>query len=171
MGDTTGKTVLIVDDEPDVRLYLETILKNAGFDVMAASNGRHALDRMTEKKPDVISLDLVMPKMSGFKFFKYIQKNKERAGIPVVVVTAHGKDELGQKALEKIQSEPRSCKLFYLEKPVVPAEYVNTVRKALSLPAQDVEEGGPESLRSRLIDKIRTADPKALKAALKALKD
>jgi CheY-like chemotaxis protein len=42
---------------------------------------------MTEKKPDVISLELVMPKMSGLKFFKYIQKNKERAGIPVVVVT------------------------------------------------------------------------------------
>jgi CheY-like chemotaxis protein len=78
MGDESKKTVLVVDDEPDVRLFLQTILENGGYDVMLASHGKQALERMTEKKPDVISLDLVMPKMSGLKFYRYIQKNKDR---------------------------------------------------------------------------------------------
>lgn len=170
MTDTAGKTVLIVDDEPDVRLYLETILKNAGFDVMTAGNGKQALDRMTEKKPDVISLDLVMPRMSGLKFFKYIQQNPDRASIPVVVVTAHGKDEFGKEDLEKIQSIPRNCELHYLEKPVKPAQYVYTVRKALGLPVDESESAGAEALREQVQAKLHTADPEKLKDALKALK-
>ncbi len=80
MEDVRGKTVLVVDDEPNVRLYLQTVLEDSGFEVQTAANGHQALDRMTEKKPDVISLDLVMPKMSGLNFFKYIQKNKEQSG-------------------------------------------------------------------------------------------
>ena len=64
------------------------VLEDSGFQVQTAANGHQALDRMTEQRPDVISLDLVMPKMSGLKFFKYIQKNKDRSSIPVVVVTA-----------------------------------------------------------------------------------
>ena len=77
MEDVRGKTVLVVDDEPNVRMYLQAVLEDAGLNVQTAANGNQALDRMTEKKPDVISLDLVMPKMSGLKFFKYIQKNKD----------------------------------------------------------------------------------------------
>jgi CheY-like chemotaxis protein len=71
MADKIGKSVLVIDDEPDVRLFLKTVLEDAGFDVMLAANGKEALERVTEKKPDVISLDLVMPKMSGLKFYKY----------------------------------------------------------------------------------------------------
>jgi CheY-like chemotaxis protein len=70
MDDSRGKTVLVVDDEPDIQFYLKTILENAGFDVMVASNGKQALDRVKDRKPDVISLDLVMPKMSGLKFYQ-----------------------------------------------------------------------------------------------------
>ena len=170
MDDTANKTVLIVDDEPDVRLYLETILKNAGFQVMTAGNGKQALDRMTEKKPDVISLDLVMPRMSGLKFFKYIQQNPERASIPVVVVTAHGKDEFGREDLEKIQSIERKCALFYLEKPVKPEGYVGTIRKALGIESGQEASDEADALREELKAKMLTADPEKLQQALKALK-
>jgi CheY-like chemotaxis protein len=129
MEDVRGKTVLVVDDEPNVRLYLQTVLEDSGFEVQTAANGHQALDRMTEKKPDVISLDLVMPKMSGLNFFKYIQKNKDRAGIPVVVVTAHAKDELGSEDFQKIEKyRSKECKIFTLEKPVDAPTYVNRFR-------------------------------------------
>jgi len=82
MAVKTGKLVLVIDDEPDLRLFIKTVLEDAGFEVAVAGNGKEALERMTEKKPDVISLDLVMPKMSGLKFYRYIQKNKDRSGIP-----------------------------------------------------------------------------------------
>ena len=82
------KTVLVVDDEPSVRLFLQTVLEDADFDVLTAANGNQALERMAEKTPDVISLDLVMPRMSGLKFFKHIQRDAARAKIPGLIPAA-----------------------------------------------------------------------------------
>lgn len=59
------KTVLIVEDEPDVRLFLQTVVEDAGFNVMTAADGEEALKRAREKKPDFISLDLILPRKSG----------------------------------------------------------------------------------------------------------
>lgn len=169
MDDTKGKTVLVVDDEPDIQFYLKTVLNEAGFDVMVAGNGKQALERVKEKKPDVISLDLVMPRMSGLKFFRYIQKNPERTDIPCVVVTAHGKDDFGSKDLVKLQAEAITAPIYYLEKPVKPSVYVNTIRKAIGLPAIAEDSDDRQSLMIRLQDKIKAADPEKLKEALNAL--
>ena len=171
MDDVSGKTVLVVDDEPNVRMYLQAVLEDAGFGVQTAANGNQALDRMTEKKPDVISLDLVMPKMSGLKFFKYIQKNKDRAGIPVVVVTAHARDELGSEDFRKIESyRSEECRIFTLEKPVDAPIYVNTIRQALDLAPVGPESEEGEALRLELREAMQAADKEALKNALKILK-
>jgi DNA-binding NtrC family response regulator len=112
-----------------------------------------------------------MPKMSGLKFFKYIQKNKDRAGIPVVVVTAHARDELGSEDFEKIERfKSDECKIFTLEKPVDAPTYVNTIRQALDLePLIAASEEGA-SLRVEVTDAIRGADQETLKKALKILK-
>ena len=171
MEDVRGKTVLVVDDEPNVRLYLQTVLEDSGFEVQTAANGHQALDRMTEKKPDVISLDLVMPKMSGLKFFKYIQKNKDRAGIPVVVVTAHAQDELGSEDFEKIMKyKSEETKIFMLEKPVDAVTYVDTIRQALGLEPLRADSAESGSLRLQVSDAVRAADPESLKKALEILK-
>jgi CheY-like chemotaxis protein len=171
MEDVRGKTVLVVDDEPNVRMYLQAVLEDAGLNVQTAANGNQALDRMTEKKPDVISLDLVMPKMSGLKFFKYIQKNKDRAGIPVVVVTAHAQDELGSEDFEKIKKyQSEESRIFLLEKPVDALIYVDTIRQALGLEPLSPESEEGESLRLQVSDAVRAADPGSLKKALEILK-
>lgn len=170
MEDAKALTVLVVDDEPDVRRFLQTALEDAGFTVMTAGNGKQALDRMTERRPDVISLDLVMPRMTGLKFFEYIQKNKDRACIPVVVVTAHARDEMGSGDLDKLKAcKSDDCRLYVLEKPVKSHQYVNTVREAVSLPALDVA-GGDEALRLLLTERARTADRETLEQALRILK-
>jgi CheY-like chemotaxis protein len=171
MEDVRDKTVLVVDDEPNVRMYLQTVLEDAGLKVQTAANGNQALDRMMEQKPDVISLDLVMPKMSGLKFFKYIQKNKERADIPVVVVTAHAQDELGSEDFEKIKKyKSEECRIFLLEKPVDAVTYVDTIRQALDLEPLRAGSEQAGSLRLQVSDAVREADPESLKKALEILK-
>jgi CheY-like chemotaxis protein len=171
MAEKTGKTVLVVDDEPDIRLYLKTVLENAGFDVSLAANGKEALDRMTEKKPDVISLDLVMPKMSGLKFYRYIQKNKDRAGIPVVVVTAHAQDEFGKADLDKIKAaKSEGGTIVVLEKPIQPVPFVNTVRTVLGMDEIVSEETSEKDvLKVKLRERMKTADTKTLEDILKIL--
>ena len=168
MKDTKGKTVLVLDDEPDIRLYLETILRNAGFEVMLASNGKEALEILEKKTPDVISLDLVMPKTSGLQFFLHLQRSKDKSKIPIVVVSAHGKDEFGKKYLEKLMEEPRKCELYYLEKPVNPAVYLVTIRKALGLPARK-RKTEEKAVRSRVQDMINMADKDKLEKIMKML--
>lgn len=171
MADKVGKTVLVVDDEPDVRFFLQTVLEDAGFGVALAANGKEALARMTESLPDVISLDLVMPKMSGLKFYRYIQKNKDRAGVPVVVVTAHAKDEFGRGDLEKIKAaRSKDATMFVLEKPIRPDIYINTIRKAVALEELASEElGERDVLKVRLQERMKSVGKDTLKDVLKIL--
>jgi CheY-like chemotaxis protein len=171
MAVNIGKLVLAIEDEPDLRLFIKTVLEDAGFEVAVAGNGKEALERMTEKKPDVISLDLVMPKMSGLKFYKYIQKNKDRAGIPVIVVTAHARDEMGKTDLEKIKAaKPKDGTMFIVDKPIDPPAYVNTIRRALGMPETELEGTGEEDiLKVKLKEKIKSAGKKKLEDALKIL--
>jgi CheY-like chemotaxis protein len=173
MVDKIGKTILVIDDEPDLRLFMKTVLENAGFDVAVAANGKEALERMTEKKPDAISLDLVMPKMSGLKFYKYIQKNKDRAGIPVVVVTAHAADEFGKSDLEKIRAaKSEAGTITVIEKPIEPLNYVNALRRALGLAEIETEETGEKHvLKVKLKERMKTADKKTLEDVLKILEE
>ncbi len=171
MSDKIGKTILVIDDEPDLRLFMKTVLENAGFDVALAANGKEALERMTEKKPDAISLDLVMPKMSGLKFYKYIQKNKDRSGIPVIVVTAHAEDEFGKGDLQKVKAaKSEGGTILVIEKPIEPLLYINTIRRAIGLEEIESEETGEKNvLKVKLKERMKTADKKTLEDVLKIL--
>lgn len=134
MSKADEKTILVVDDEPDIRIYLKTLLEDEGFNVMTAADGDEALQRIKEKKPDFISLDLVMPRKSGIKLYYELRRNKEWSKIPVVIVTAHARDEIGKKDLKelfdgKVISGPK----VYLEKPVKPQDFVNLIKKSSEL--------------------------------------
>jgi CheY-like chemotaxis protein len=102
MSQTTGKTVLIVDDEADTVRFLAMAVEDAGFEVMTASDGVEAIEKIKEKTPDLISLDIVMPKGGGIRCFRELQKNPAWSKIPVIVVTAR---DLG---LSMIESEKGS---------------------------------------------------------------
>ena len=79
-------SVLIVDDEPSIRLMFETALQSAGYDASEASDGASALDRIHELSPDVILLDLKMPGMDGMETLRRIRERGDDT--PVVMVTA-----------------------------------------------------------------------------------
>jgi CheY-like chemotaxis protein len=80
--------VLVVDDEPDVRALLRRMLEREGYTVAEADNGRAALDRVRERRPSAVLLDLMMPEMDGFEFLEELRRDEAGRGIPVIVVTA-----------------------------------------------------------------------------------
>jgi len=168
MAQPQDKTILVAEDEPDVRYFLQTVLEDAGFNVITAADGEEALARVQEEKPDLISLDLVMPRKSGVKFFQELRKDRDLARIPVLVVTAHARDEMGQRDLEEILADSTmSGPGIYLEKPIKPETYVNNIKRVLGL--EVTAESDAETLKRELQEKMRKADPEALQKALEAL--
>lgn len=170
MARPEDKTVLVVDDEPNVRIYLAQILQDAGFNVKTAADGEEALAMIREDPPDFISLDLVMPRKSGHKLLYELRKDHELSRIPVLIVTAHARDELGEGELRDIvESRVISGPGVYLEKPVRPLDYVRAVQRSLGIDEAPDDEDRinlQEELKSALPD----AEPHALRRALEALK-
>ena len=165
------KTVLVVDDEPNVRLFLQTALEDAGFNVVTAADGDEAWDIIQANKPDFISLDLVMPKRSGPRLLYQLKKDKELSRIPVLIVTAHAKTDLGKSDLEDIMADSvMSGPGVYLEKPVRPAAYVRHVKEALGIEVTE-EDADKVNLREQLEAHMKNASPEAIQKALDALKD
>jgi CheY-like chemotaxis protein len=80
--------VLLVEDDPVMREMLQRRLEKEGWKVIEAENGRVALERMAERRPDLILLDLMMPEMDGFQFLDEIHKREDWRPIPIIVVTA-----------------------------------------------------------------------------------
>jgi PAS domain S-box-containing protein len=84
----TSRVALVVDDEADNRVLLARTLQSEGWTVVEAVNGRDALDKIAERRPEIIFLDLMMPEMDGFEFVDRLRSNELTQSIPVLVVTA-----------------------------------------------------------------------------------
>jgi signal transduction histidine kinase/CheY-like chemotaxis protein len=83
-----GSSVLVVEDDPSIREMVRRNLQQEGWTVTEAENGKVALKKVEEKRPDLILLDLMMPEMDGFEFVAKLRTNPDWLKIPVVVVTA-----------------------------------------------------------------------------------
>ncbi|OGL44660.1 MAG: hypothetical protein A2161_06455 [Candidatus Schekmanbacteria bacterium RBG_13_48_7] len=82
-----SKKILIIDDEKDVQTYLRTLFKNNGFESETASNGEDGYITAKQYKPDLITLDILMPKQSGIKLYRQIKSDDELKEIPVIIIT------------------------------------------------------------------------------------
>ncbi len=89
MGEPQGgrKKILVVDDEPSVVTYLEALLQDNGYETVSASDGLEGMEKARKEKPDLITLDISMPKESGVRFYRDLRGDAELAGTPVVIVT------------------------------------------------------------------------------------
>jgi len=83
-----NKKVLVIDDEAYTLKMLESRLKAGGYDVVLAENGKEGLDKVYSEEPDLILLDILMPVMDGFEFFKIIKNDNKISDIPILVLTA-----------------------------------------------------------------------------------
>lgn len=113
-GRPADKLVLIVDDDESVRDLLEFIVKKEGFRVEKAADGEEALAKARSANPDIILLDLMLPKFGGFEILRELQSD-ETSTIPIVIITGRYTD---RSTSDMIKQEP-NVKDF-LEKPVKP---------------------------------------------------
>lgn len=88
-----GQTVLVAEDDPSVRMTIEFVLKDEGFDVLLAEDGEQALSLALEAKPDVILLDQIMPKLDGKEVLAALRKDDSTKDIPVLVLTGMARGE------------------------------------------------------------------------------
>ncbi len=85
------RTILLVEDDPDVRDSLQDILEDEGFDVVPASNGKQAIEFLASNEParaDLVILDLLMPMVSGWEVLQHMAAQPQLAGVPVIVLSA-----------------------------------------------------------------------------------
>lgn len=81
------KRILVIEDETDIAIYLETILQDNGYEVDIAVDGFEAMRKIKNKKPDLISLDISLPQKTGVKLYCELKENPKLSKIPVVMVT------------------------------------------------------------------------------------
>lgn len=85
--------ILVVDDNPDVRLALATILEDAGHDILEAEDGEQVFDLVIGDGPDLVLLDVMMPRVSGFDALATLKADTRTSQVPVIMVTAKGRPE------------------------------------------------------------------------------
>lgn len=131
---TTTRSVLIVEDEPDYAALLRSILEKAGYSVATAYLSEDALIEVQEHKPDVITLDLHMPRQSGALFYRKLKANEAFRDIPVIVVTGLALDDDGFATLIRsfLERDNLPHPEAYLEKPVDAARLLQTIEETLA---------------------------------------
>jgi len=82
-----GKKILIIDDENDMRVYLGTLFRKEGYETEVAANGEEGLERAKDYRPDLITLDVLMPKKSGIKAYRGLRSSPVTKDVPIVVLT------------------------------------------------------------------------------------
>ena len=82
------KKILIVDDEEDILEYLGVLFRDQGYETHVAHDGKEALEKVREVRPDLVTLDIIMPRESGVRFYRTVKEDPELKNIPVIIITA-----------------------------------------------------------------------------------
>ena len=121
--------LLIVDDEPHFRILLEQTLEDLEDDdveILIASNGQEAFDIIEKESPQLVFLDVMMPKMNGFEVCEKVKKEMKMDQVHIILLTAKGQDTDREKALDSGANE-------YMTKPFDPRTIMNKARSILGL--------------------------------------
>jgi DNA-binding response OmpR family regulator len=116
--------VLVAEDERDIRELIGFTLRFAGLDVILTRNGAEAVEQALQLKPDLIMLDIRMPKMTGYEACRVLKNNPDTSDIPVVILSAKGQDGEIQEGIEAGADH-------YIVKPFAPEELTNRVKDIL----------------------------------------
>ncbi|MBK7357212.1 response regulator [Propionivibrio sp.] len=120
------KKVLIADDEQNIVISLDFLLRREGFDVLVAADGEEALAKARSERPDLVLLDVMMPKMNGFDVCQALRADPELASMRVLMLTAKGRDTEVTKGLGLGADA-------YMTKPFSTKELVAQVRSLLGM--------------------------------------
>ena len=114
--------ILVAEDDPDIRELIALSLRFAGYEVIPAADGQQAVDLAVERKPDLILLDIRMPRLTGFEALEQIKQRDEFAQTPVVILSAKGQESEIQAGLEL-------GAIQYILKPFAPDELVAKIKQ------------------------------------------
>jgi DNA-binding response OmpR family regulator len=119
--------ILVADDEPNIVISLEFLMKQAGFDVRTVEDGEAALEAVAEDPPDLILLDVMMPRKDGYEVCETIRGNPAWNGVRIIMLTAKGRDIEREKGLAVGADD-------YITKPFATQELVEKVSEILDVP-------------------------------------
>ena len=127
------KKVLVVDDDPDVRLFNTTVVEENGFIPIEATNGEEGLKKLKEEKPDLVILDVLMPRQSGIRLYRELKTDRAFKNVNVIMLSGIARKTFlrSQKALTEFGGEAVPEPEIYLEKPVEPEELAAAIKKFL----------------------------------------
>lgn len=126
------KRILIIDDEPDVLLFLGTLLRKNGYEVYEACDGEEGLKKVIEEKPDLVCLDLLMPEKTGIKMYRDMRKDENLKSVPVIMVTGFSTPVMGFMDFKKfIHERSIPAPEGYIEKPINKDEFLKAVREVI----------------------------------------
>lgn len=124
--------ILVVDDDPDMRLAISSVLKSRSYNVVEARDGVEALSKLKEEKPDLMLLDLLMPRMDGFAVVKELQNAQEKGypNTPVLIISSI-REEASHRRYE-LEVGHKLDVDGYIEKPIEPFILLERVERLLS---------------------------------------
>ena len=128
-----SKKVLVVDDDPDVRLFSVTVLEENGYTPLEAEDGESGLKIIKAEKPDLVILDVLMPRQSGVRLYRELKTTKALKDLKVIILSGIAKKTFlrSQKALTEFGGAEIPEPEIYLEKPVEPDELADVIKKVL----------------------------------------
>ena len=128
-----SKKVLVVDDDPDVRLFSVTVLEEHGYTPLEAGDGVEGLKMIKAEKPDLVILDIMMPRQSGIRLYRELKTDKSLKNIHVIVLSGIAKRTFmrSQKALTEFGGAEVPEPEVYLEKPVEAEDLADTIQKVI----------------------------------------
>jgi CheY-like chemotaxis protein len=116
--------IMLVDDEPDIRLIERIILEKTGYEVIETESGEECLERLETEKPDIILLDVMMPGINGWETAKRIKEDESTKDIPVIMVTVGGSEEDMTKSFQYGMSDGHVAKPIIKEKLLKTIEWI-----------------------------------------------
>jgi CheY-like chemotaxis protein len=128
-------TVLVVDDEEDVVAYLKTVLEDEGIDVLVANDSEAAVERLQERRPDLVVLDIMMPGHSGLALYRRIRADPATGGVNVIFLSACSAADAVTAMKDVSGTEAEAELVSYFEKPVVLGAFLDKVRSCLGIAA------------------------------------
>lgn len=129
-----NKRILVVDDEPDMRIFVSTVLETNGYQPVAAENGGQALQKARSQPPALVILDVMMPRIEdGIRAYREFRSDKDLAGIPILMLSAIARKTFFHsiRMLNPDKRQPFPEPEGYMEKPPDAADLLRLVESAL----------------------------------------
>jgi DNA-binding response OmpR family regulator len=126
MNEEQTKTIVCIEDEPDMIHLIKLILKRKGYHVIGAHGGKEGLETIYKEKPGLVLLDLMMPEMDGWEVYQQMKADPSTSEIPVIVVTAKA------QSIDKVLGLHIAKVDDYISKPFSPQELVESIEHVIA---------------------------------------